>query len=112
MAAAMAGRGKSLMSAAVVASSANSEIDPQKKRSMAAKVMKMKEDITREVVQRTAAMADREERAVLRMDTFCTGIHEGAFLQRDTHTFTSSFSRPVMHNRVCFCTRVRFSHRC
>ena len=62
------------MSAAVVASSADSEIDPQKKRSLAAKVMKMKEDITREVVQRTAAMADREERAVLRMDTFCTCI--------------------------------------
>ena len=74
VAAAMAGRGKSLMSAAVVASSADSEIDPQKKRSLAAKVMKMKEDITREVVQRTAAMADREERAVLRMDTFCTCI--------------------------------------
>lgn len=72
--AAMAGRGKSLMSAAVVASSADSESDPQKKRSLAAKVMKMKEDITREVVQRTAAMADREERAVLGISTFCTCI--------------------------------------
>ena len=95
VAAAMAGRGKSLMSAAVVASSANSEIDPQKKRSLAAKVMKLKEDITREVVQRTAAMADREERAVPRTDTFCMCIR--AFTRAHFCSVTRTHSRAHSH---------------
>ena len=45
--------------------SAACESDPKKGKGLANKVMKMKEDITREVLNRATAMADREERAVL-----------------------------------------------
>ena len=45
--------------------SAASDSDPKKGKGLANKVMKMKEDITREVLNRATAMADREERAVL-----------------------------------------------
>ena len=46
-------------------SSAENESDPKKGKGLASKVMKMKEDITREVLARVTAMADREEKAVL-----------------------------------------------
>ena len=65
VAAAMSGKSKSLMTAAVVESSAEHESDPKKAKGLASKVMKMKEDITREVLERATAMADREEKAVL-----------------------------------------------
>ncbi len=46
-------------------SSAENESDPHKGKGLASKVMRMKEDITREVLNRATAMADREEKAVL-----------------------------------------------
>jgi hypothetical protein len=45
--------------------SAENESDPHKGKGLASKVMRMKEDITREVLDRATAMADREEKAVL-----------------------------------------------
>ena len=46
-------------------SSADNESDLHKGKGLASKVMRMKEDITREVLERATAMADREEKAVL-----------------------------------------------
>ena len=46
-------------------SSAECESNQKKAKGLTNKVMKMKEDITREVLNRVTAMADREERAVL-----------------------------------------------
>ncbi|EKX35768.1 hypothetical protein GUITHDRAFT_118043 [Guillardia theta CCMP2712] len=53
------------VNAGIAGANADQELDEKKAKGLAAKAMKMKEDITNEVCRRVARMQDREEKAVL-----------------------------------------------
>uniref|UniRef100_A0A7S4U7R1 Uncharacterized protein n=1 Tax=Guillardia theta TaxID=55529 RepID=A0A7S4U7R1_GUITH len=61
----IAGVRRQMMAASLIEANADQELDEKKAKGLAAKAMKMKEDITNEVCRRVARMQDREEKAVL-----------------------------------------------